>query len=548
LTNCGFGATMISHTRVLSQERKGMAPENRPQIAELPTAREDFSPRTEPFDERSLGLDRDPFTDRHDPVFLYTGMERRALYHALLDTLFLSGGLFLLTGAKESGKTLLAARLEHELHARGAIVIASDADGTDDATPLAVLSHALDVPAPAGELVEWAVGIRKAVAAHDNADRQVVFVIDDAHHLDGDTVSALRLLLGPPEPLRLVLVARPEVGDDLSAPLREDLARALVLHRALVPMSSEEIGSLVWHRLRRAGCRRADLFSDEAIAAVASYANGVPGRAVRLCAATLRRAAAAQSGKITAALVREAARALAPDAEAAKPCGASGRRWYEPCATPAPTRPRSALVAPFGIAVACLAGLAVAAAGVVVAVPESVSSATLRQTFGAPAPKIVAAATPVPIEPSSGDVRQPADAPAKAQGSIVEPTTPLPPLDAERPPAAALAPAEPAPASGPREAADKAAPVLPRPAPEPPATATIAPSLPASQEESRVQDTPRAMMIALVEPAPTPQVRAPEMPLAAAEPVREGKGPDAESTATTTVQSEPAPTAQDPAR
>jgi hypothetical protein len=311
-------------------------------------------------------------------------------------------------------------------------------------------------------------------------------------------------------------------------------------------MSSEEIGSLVWHRLRRAGCRRADLFSDEAIAAVASYANGVPGRAVRLCAATLSRAAAAQSGKITAALVREAARTLAPDAEAATPRGASGRRWYEPCATPAPTRPRSALVAPFGIAVACLAGLAVAAAGVVVAVPESVRSATLRQTLGAAAPKIVAAAEPA--KPFSGDVRPLADVPAKAQGPIVEPTTPLPPLDAERPPAAVLAPAAPAPASHPREAADKAAPVLPRPAPEPPATATIAPSLPTSQAESRIQDTPRAMTIALVEPAPTPQVRAPEMPVAAAEPVSERKSPDAELMAPTTAQAEPAPAAQDPAQ
>jgi type II secretory pathway predicted ATPase ExeA len=400
------------------------------------------------YDGRSLGLAQDPFVERADPVFLYTGMERRALYHSLLDRLVLSGGLFLLTGGKGSGKTLLTARLAHELRARGALVVMASA--ADAAPPLSSLSQALGVPEPGDDVTGWAAAIRRAVAMHEDADRNVVFIVDDAQALGGSEIAALRLLLGRSEPLRLALVARPEIGDDLAPALQADLAQALTLHCALGPMSDEEIGSLVWHRLRRAGCRRAELFSEDAITAVAAYAAGMPGRAVRLCAATLRRAVAESSTMINGALVREAARTLPPDLEDRKARPAAPR-WYEPrqSRATAPARRRS-LTTKLAVAVGCLVGIALATAGfVIVATPESVRSATLLQGFSATAPKPAAAVAPVvvAVEPARpADERRIASMPM-ASTPAEAPLTVLPPLVAERPPAAALARSVPPPSA-----------------------------------------------------------------------------------------------------
>ena len=523
-----------------------MAPENGFQTEQPRSSSWDASERMQAYDGRFLGLTQDPFAEHADPVFFFTGTDRRALYHSLLDRLFLAGGLFLLTGGKGSGKTLLSARLAHELRARGAFVVtASAADATP---PLSTLSQALGVPEPGDDIMGWAAAIRRAAAMHEEAERSVVFFVDDAQALGRAEIAALEQLLGRSEPLRLVLVGRPEIGDDLAPALQADLARALRLHCALGRMSGEEIGSLVWHRLRRAGCRRAELFSDDAMDVVVAHAGGVPGRAVRLCAATLRRAVAQSSTEITGALVREAARALPPDLEdrTAHPAGA---RWYEPRRYSAAAPPRRrGFTTKLAIAVGCLVGVTVATAGfVLVATPESVRSATLLQGFSSTAPKPASVATvvvavepkrrvdddrsaavragPIPVAalarpaaPPSGpsaletrQVAQAAPAAGEAQGSEGTSTAPAP---SAPPPVSPAEPAAPSMAAEPERAAD--VPSSPSPAAEPASAETATPAeaapSPATSEAQQPTEAPAA-----------PQPAAESAPAETAAPVEAGR-------------------------
>jgi type II secretory pathway predicted ATPase ExeA len=263
------------------------------------------------FDPRLFELHQDPFSRIPDPNFFYTNARLRALYTSLLNSIRAHSGLFLLSGNPGMGKTILLMRLAQELRASNFLVISTYRAGLRFQDLASVLAAELGVCAPADDDQRCVTRIQELIAERSDAQHGVVLFIDDAQELGFDVISKLDLLMqapdGGPGTLRLVLAGEPQIRRCFDLPVFARLVGTLVLRHELEPLADDDIATLVWHRLRRAGLRATDLFTDGGMAAIMRRARGVPGRAVALCASALRLASAAGQISVTERLVERAA-------------------------------------------------------------------------------------------------------------------------------------------------------------------------------------------------------------------------------------------------
>jgi TPR repeat protein len=161
--------------------------------------------------------------------------------------------------------------------------------------------------------VAWPRRFRAALERSKGV-RPPVLLIDDAERLGGDVVANLALLLGGPADcsLRILLCGRPELATRLELPGLAELKRVISVVCHLERMRDDDAANYIFHRLRRAGHRRATLFSAAAINTAVAKAAGLPRRINRVCARSLIVAAAAGRPVITSEMVEEAATELMP--------------------------------------------------------------------------------------------------------------------------------------------------------------------------------------------------------------------------------------------
>ena len=256
-----------------------------------------------------------PFSIAPDPAYLYMSpRHQEALGHLLYGT-GRYGGFVQLTGEVGTGKTtiirtLLAQRLDNvdvamihnprqserefvqsicdELH----IDYRHPADGSDPT--LKTLVDALN---------------EYLVARHAEG-RRTVLIIDEAQQLAPDVLEQVRLLTNlethKEKLLRIMLVGQPELAELLARQDLRQLAQRITARYHLTPLSADETGEYIAHRLQVAGGAR-DLFNAAAVKRIHKYSGGVPRLVNVLCDRALLGAYAQSVRQVTPALVDLAA-------------------------------------------------------------------------------------------------------------------------------------------------------------------------------------------------------------------------------------------------
>jgi general secretion pathway protein A len=111
-------------------------------------------------------------------------------------------------------------------------------------------------------------------------DERVLLIFDEAHVLPVDLLEEIRLLSNLEEKgqdvLSIFLVGQPELNermsDDRLLPLRQRIGIRFHLHR----FTLDETRQYILFRLRHAGARHLNIFSEEAIAVIHSVSQGTP--------------------------------------------------------------------------------------------------------------------------------------------------------------------------------------------------------------------------------------------------------------------------------
>lgn len=118
-------------------------------------------------------------------------------------------------------------------------------------------------------------------------DKKVVIVVDEAQNLERNVLEELRLLSGVgsgrEEVLSIILAGQPELNQTLDSPDLEQLAQRTRLRYHLKPLSEEETGAYIAHRLAVAGAGDREIFDPDVTEMIYRYTGGVPRLINTLC-------------------------------------------------------------------------------------------------------------------------------------------------------------------------------------------------------------------------------------------------------------------------
>jgi general secretion pathway protein A len=283
---------------------------------------------------RHFGLKEIPFSIAPDPAYLYMSpRHQEALGHLLYGT-GRYGGFVQLTGEVGTGKTtiirtLLAQRLDNVDVAMIHNPRQSEREFVQSICDELHIAYAKPADGSAPTLKTLVDALNEYLVARHAEGRRTVLIIDEAQQLAPDVLEQVRLLTNlethKEKLLRIMLVGQPELAELLARQDLRQLAQRITARYHLTPLSTDETGEYIAHRLQVAGGAR-DLFTPAAVKRIHKYSGGVPRLVNVLCDRALLGAYAQSVRQVTPEMVELAAREV------------FGSDLPAPRAAPAPTQ------------------------------------------------------------------------------------------------------------------------------------------------------------------------------------------------------------------
>ena len=232
------------------------------------------------------GLNEKPFNATPDPRFLYLTPGHREALAQLLYSVQESRGFLVLTGEVGTGKTTLLQAFLQRLNGKAAVAYVFNSTLPFEGLLEYVLEE-LGVPTPERSPAQRLLALQRLMLDRRRAGQNTVLVLDEAQNLDAPTLERIRMLSNYETPtvklLQILLVGQPELWTKLNHPELRQMQQRIELRCSLSPLSHEQVRDYIQTRLRVAGARDLELFSDRAQTRIAAYSRGIPRRVNILC-------------------------------------------------------------------------------------------------------------------------------------------------------------------------------------------------------------------------------------------------------------------------
>ena len=232
------------------------------------------------------GLREQPFGVTPDPRFLYLSPAHREALASLYYGVEAERGFLALIAKPGLGKTTLLFHLLEKLrrNARTVFLFQTQCNSREF---MRFLLAELGVEGPDQDFVHLHEQFNKMLLAESRAGRRFIVVIDEAQNLDTSVLETVRLLSDFETPqaklLQIILSGQPELADKLASPHLAQLRQRVSMLNRLVPLSVEESGKYIVHRLRVAGYLGGPLFDAHALEAIAQFSAGIPRNINNCC-------------------------------------------------------------------------------------------------------------------------------------------------------------------------------------------------------------------------------------------------------------------------
>jgi general secretion pathway protein A len=259
-----------------------------------------------------FGLAERPFSLAPDPRYLYlSDAHREALAH-LLYGIGGGGSFVLLTGEVGTGKTTVCRALLEQLPPDVDVAMIFNPRLTSIEL-LAAACDELRVAYPAGttSLKVLVDALSHALLEAHGRGRRTVLIIDEAQSLNAMVLEEIRLLTNlettRDKLLQVILIGQPELVEILLRPELRQLAQRITARYHLRPFTEAETRAYVQHRMEVAG-QRQPIFETRAVRVAHRRSRGVPRLLNTICDRALLGAYAIGQTRVTAAIVRKAAK------------------------------------------------------------------------------------------------------------------------------------------------------------------------------------------------------------------------------------------------
>ena len=284
------------------------------------------------------GLKEKPFTTRPDPRFLYLTPSHQEALAQLAYGVQDDQGFVALTGAIGTGKTTVLNALRSQLNGTvAAAFIANTMLPFEDL--LELILEEFDTGLPDVSHVQRLVALRRFLVERHQAGQKTVLILDEAQNLSAETLEQVRLLsnfeTADAKLLRILLVGQPELSAKLALPELAQLRQRIAFRFNIEPLTPEETHHCIRARLRIAGARDREIFTDRALDRIVFHGVGIPRVINILCDHCLLIGYADQKRRIDWDVVEEARvhldeaapRPVTPDKAPEKPVSGRWTLW-----------------------------------------------------------------------------------------------------------------------------------------------------------------------------------------------------------------------------
>lgn len=230
--------------------------------------------------EAFYGLSRRPFPASPDADGYVPTPTAEAAREALSRCLQHGRGIALLTAAPGLGKSSLAQKLANELEPEFATVFLANAGFTTKRSLLQAILYELGHPYVRLGEQEARLELTTALRELQQETSGLVLIIDEAHLLNSRLLEELRALSNQSsagEPLlRLLLCADLELEETLAEPGLDAFNQRVACHVSLDSLNTQESLDYLQTRLTDVGSQPLDVFTSDALLAIARAADGSP--------------------------------------------------------------------------------------------------------------------------------------------------------------------------------------------------------------------------------------------------------------------------------
>ena len=259
-----------------------------------------------------FGLKKRPFILSPDPDFLYMSkIHDLALTHLEYGMVH-NVGFIALTGDVGAGKTTLLKYLFEKIKDSLDVAMLFNTNLSPQAF-LEMLVKEFEVSSPSRAKSDLVDVLSQHFLNQYSRGKRCVIMVDEAQNLPDETFEELRMLsnleIGTDFLLQVVLVGQPQLKERLSNPSLAQLAQRISVYYHLSPLSKNEVGAYIQHRLRVAGCSSPEaIFEKDAIDHIAELSGGIPRIINSICDACLTYAYADEIRSVTKITVMKVAR------------------------------------------------------------------------------------------------------------------------------------------------------------------------------------------------------------------------------------------------
>ncbi len=229
-----------------------------------------------------FGLTQAPFKITPNTDFFFGGGNRGPILEALIYAITQGEGIVKVTGEVGSGKTMLCSMLQSRLPEQVVTVyLANPSVSPEEILHAIAFEMQLDIARDASRLVVMHAIQAYLLQRHAEGKRVVLFV-EESQGMPIATLEEIRLLSNletkSDKLLQIVLFGQPELDDNLRENRIRQLKERITHSFRLEPLTAQETREYLMFRLRAAGYRGPDLFTDAIVREIARISGGLTRR------------------------------------------------------------------------------------------------------------------------------------------------------------------------------------------------------------------------------------------------------------------------------
>ena len=266
---------------------------------------------------KHFNLSERPFSITPDPRFLYMSPRHREALAHLIYGLGEGGGFVQLTGEVGTGKTTMCRCLLEKVPDKVDLALVLN----PKVTSIELIATVCDELGIEYREKDASIKMLTDVLNHYLLDahakgRRTVLMIDEAQNLSTDVLEQVRLLTNletrTQKLLQIILIGQPELRSLLQREDMRQLAQRVTARYRLEPLTREETGAYIKHRLHVCGTTR-PVFNKSAVDLIFKLSGGIPRLINVLCDRALLGAYTEDKLQIDKKIIRHAANEVLAD-------------------------------------------------------------------------------------------------------------------------------------------------------------------------------------------------------------------------------------------